>query len=545
MTISTSKGVKRKAISSDSTSVQTSKKRKRTTPITAKQKANQIAASFPIPSPGFTSGVVTAIPKDRRRFLRKALSLRLDSWKENVKRKNQNRGILPVNLDELAARPMRSAQAQEQASCEAREFLESDPPPTTHSGYRQDINGKGLVAYFAWRYMAKPGKNSKRIWDGVPAQVMRHAHWATQRFAAQKLMRVITRNSRHIRDGKIDAEPYMTAPRSTDPADANAVRDIRMAEDKDTCYFDAGDVQETSTSDKYHGDSEQRLEGIRSSSETPPSLSFAQQLDEDRTYRAYVEDDESDESSEFSLGQDTEEGSSNEPATDEVPKLPDSTYAEMRGVTYLVQSWHETGHNHDPQSMMKSSSDLTGGPVRVANGKWLLLQLSLLHEIISMMFKAAFPNEWKVYNAAYKAGITWTEDVQDLGAFLGRGIVWKLPLLTHRDGSDGKGALCAIVNWGYYRAGDEKLLRKMGLVLHDLKLLFEYPPGSVIIFRSSDLWHSFEGGEPSPYFEGDELTPGRFGFVFFMPSGALNTLKGKPPGWARDTAAGRHAPPNV
>ncbi|KZT40818.1 hypothetical protein SISSUDRAFT_430193 [Sistotremastrum suecicum HHB10207 ss-3] len=522
MTISASKGAKKRTSSSDSKSLPTSRKRKRTTPISAKEKAKQIAASFPIPSPGFTSQVVTAIPKDRRTFLRKALSLRLDSWKQNVKRKNHNRGILPVNLDELAARPMRSAQAQEQASCAARQFLASDPPLTTYSGYWQDINGKGLAAYFAWRYIAKPGKNNKRIWDGIPAQVMRHAHWATQRFAAQKLLHVITRNSRHIRDGKIDAQPCMIAPRSTDAADSNAVRDMQMAEDKDTCYFDA---QETSTSNKSHGHSEGRVEGIRSGPETPPSLSFAQQLNEDRAYRAYVEDDDWDKNSELSLEEDTEEGASNESAADEAPKLPNSTYAEMRGVTYLVQSWHETGHNHDPQSMMKSSSDLTGGPVRVAN--------------------AAFPNEWKVYNAAYKAGITWMEDVQDQGAFLGRGIVWKLPLLTHRDGSDGKGALCAIVNWGYYRAGDEKLLRKMGLVLHDLKLLFEYPPGSVIIFRSSDLWHSFEGGEPSPYFEGDELTPGRFGFVFFMPSGALNTLKGKPPGWARETAAGRHAPTNV
>lgn len=123
--------------------------------------------------------------------------------------------------------------------------------------------------------------------------------------------------------------------------------------------------------------------------------------------------------------------------------------------------------------MLQSSADLTGTSIRVANGAWLFWQLSLLHELISMMFKAAFPEEWKIYNHVWQAGATWKEDIRDGGAFLGRGIIWKLPLLPHLDGHDGKRALCAIVNWGYYSAGDAKLLKKMGLALPDLKLLLE------------------------------------------------------------------------
>jgi len=52
---------------------------------------------------------------------------------------------------------------------------------------------------------------------------------------------------------------------------------------------------------------------------------------------------------------------------------------------------------------------------------------------LSACFEVAFPNYYAKYKAAFEAGI-WT--TKDPGPWLGRAIVWKLPVQTHVDGLD-------------------------------------------------------------------------------------------------------------
>lgn len=65
------------------------------------------------------------------------------------------------------------------------------------------------------------------------------------------------------------------------------------------------------------------------------------------------------------------------------------------------------------------------------------------------MFKAAFPQFYENYSKAFKAGVFHTEDK---GPWIGRVIVWKLPVSLHRDGLDEGPAIC--FPCGSYKGGE-------------------------------------------------------------------------------------------
>jgi len=79
---------------------------------------------------------------------------------------------------------------------------------------------------------------------------------------------------------------------------------------------------------------------------------------------------------------------------------------------------------------------------------------------LSACFKVAFPDYYAKYKAAFEAGV-WTSE--DPGPWLGRAIVWKLPVKTHMDGLD-EGPT-AIFNFGSYTGGN--------LYLPDLQVKLE------------------------------------------------------------------------
>lgn len=78
---------------------------------------------------------------------------------------------------------------------------------------------------------------------------------------------------------------------------------------------------------------------------------------------------------------------------------------------------------------------------------------------LSACFKVAYPDYYKTYCEAFKAGV-WMES--DPGPWIGRVIVWKLQVLTHQDGLDD--GPTAIFNCGRYRGG-ELYLPDLGLKL--------------------------------------------------------------------------------
>lgn len=64
-------------------------------------------------------------------------------------------------------------------------------------------------------------------------------------------------------------------------------------------------------------------------------------------------------------------------------------------------------------------------------------------------FKVAFPDIYVKYAKAFDAGV-WNEN--DPGPWIGRAIVWKLPVLTHQDGLDD--GPTAAFNVGAYEGGE-------------------------------------------------------------------------------------------
>ena len=162
---------------------------------------------------------------------------------------------------------------------------------------------------------------------------------------------------------------------------------------------------------------------------------------------------------------------------------------------------------------------------------------------LSACFQVAFPDHYRKYKKAFDAGIWMAEDP---GPWLGRAIIWKLPIETHMDGLDD--GPTAIFNVGNYTGGD--------LYLPDLKIKLEcvqyhsrqqstdqmcctrYNPGSLVIFLSGQLYHSVSDWKPGAYKEGDKVTPGRVGNVFFFPKASFDRLHDKPKNWNWMTRSG-------
>lgn len=198
--------------------------------------------------------------------------------------------------------------------------------------------------------------------------------------------------------------------------------------------------------------------------------------------------------------------------------------AERTGVTHLVHAWHQQGHPNDP---MTHSRDMAGrgtckGQMAVSRYFQGSRSVALY---LSECFKVAFPNYYFQYQAAFEAG-AWT--TEDPGPWLGRAIVWKLPVETHVDGLDD--GPTAIFNCGRYRGGE--------LYLPDLKVKLEYDPGTLVILLSGQLYHRVGEWEPGSHTQEDDVTPGRVGNVFFFPKASFDKLKGKPPLWNKRTLSG-------
>ena len=103
---------------------------------------------------------------------------------------------------------------------------------------------------------------------------------------------------------------------------------------------------------------------------------------------------------------------------------------ERTGVYHLVQGWHQ-------QSQLNKGLFLSGDMVQTSRGlsaiQWHYRASQPIAEIIATMFRVLLPDVYKMYKAAFDAGV-WEE--ADPGPWIGRAIVYKLQVFVHRDGRD-------------------------------------------------------------------------------------------------------------
>ncbi|KZT31140.1 hypothetical protein SISSUDRAFT_1068047 [Sistotremastrum suecicum HHB10207 ss-3] len=210
---------------------------------------------------------------------------------------------------------------------------------------------------------------------------------------------------------------------------------------------------------------------------------------------------------------------------------------EQAGVTHLVHGWVPCGHQHSEKAQLLPSAQMLGAKTayRAAAVKAFIKNTSILHKILGMYLKLVFPEEWEKVKHVYDAGRWVQEDTPD-GFALGRAVVWKLQIAIHRDPQDGKGSICVVFNCGKYKPDGEF---GGGMAFPDLGIIFEYPPGSILMFRSADLYH---GVMPSLPMEctGGGISTGRVSWVMFTTEAARRRLADKPPGWLYSTNGGKN-----
>lgn len=146
--------------------------------------------------------------------------------------------------------------------------------------------------------------------------------------------------------------------------------------------------------------------------------------------------------------------------------------SERTGVSHLVHAWQMQGFQGKDvschqlaqpiqltalkvqESPLKPSADMHGGgSSAVAQAvAWYMERTAKLAVALKEMFKAAFPEDFEIYQKAFNAGV-W--ELADPGPWLGRAIVWKLNVLPHRDGQDG--GPTAIFCLGHFSGGEAYL----------------------------------------------------------------------------------------
>ncbi|KAG1725983.1 hypothetical protein EDB19DRAFT_1592285, partial [Suillus lakei] len=150
------------------------------------------------------------------------------------------------------------------------------------------------------------------------------------------------------------------------------------------------------------------------------------------------------------------------------------------------------------KSPLKPSADMFRNAQVALAVRWYMKRTSKLALVLKEMFKVAYPDDFKIYQKAFDAGV-W--EVADPGPWLGRAIVWKLNVLPHRDGLDG--GPTAIFCLGHFSGGEAYLT--------DLKLKLQYRPGDVLIFRAGDLYHAVGPWKAEGGITARGITPGRVG----------------------------------
>ncbi|KZT31983.1 hypothetical protein SISSUDRAFT_1067295 [Sistotremastrum suecicum HHB10207 ss-3] len=435
--------------------------------------------------------------------------------------------VLPVDYDLLAARPQSDEHRTHAQSVydnmlnpKHPDYVPVDKTIRT-SGFYVNSKGRPLISYFATRTLGKPvaeaaedqdktGKKGKKkqkftifapkfppdvpsdlargrtrdVWDGIPRDYQNYIQAVTQTYLHYVSPKLPTDEMRH---NGCSEQPWIW---------------WRVLDEEDVCV----NLPPKINHDKKKNERPHKLRVPLRPDQTVEPLTEAQQRMLDAEYSR----------------------------SDTAHQIPMRTFVgydgktpvfryEKAGVAHMVHSWYAKGRNATNDFMLPSALMLgNGGAARATITEWYMDSTSFLHKLLGEYIKLTDRPYWKKIHKTYHAGRWVTSDYRH-GAFLGRAIVWKLQIEVHRDSQDEAGAYC-----------------RTGIVFPDLGLIFEYPPGSIIIFRSADLYHGIIPWEPAPQLPNHgSLSSGRYSYVFFNQGRAVQALEGKPQAWGRKTAYGR------
>ncbi|KZT31612.1 hypothetical protein SISSUDRAFT_1038321 [Sistotremastrum suecicum HHB10207 ss-3] len=424
----------------------------------------------------------------------------------------------------------------------------------TRSGVWKDRDGKTGIVYLSWADLAS---RDKIHFHGLPPALQNLAVWSSQHLFAECPVYVKSKDPRH--------EMYQKNPDvvGTECICHTLPRDWR-GKDKD----DDDSRMRRAWQERIQGNCERQsiniapgyLDGREWTEEEEKIL--AQDYDDvpdllplDDDDDNEDEDEDEDEVEEVIAGEETPTPSTsfaqpspvfkaqfiNQDAASFDPK-PEYHF-EACGLTHLVHAWVASGHQHSllspiqPTAKLVPSAQMLGAGTarRACAVKSYLLNTRVIHEYLAMCLRRTVPSEWEVAKPVYDAGQWIAEDTPN-GFALGRAILWKLQVAIHRDTQDGLGNFCVAFNCGRWVQDGQY---GGGMAFPDLGLIFDYPPGSILIFRSADLFHGVMPWQPA-LCDGQSISPGRISWVMFNSQAARRILAGKPRDWLVTTNQGQN-----
>ncbi|KAJ7208450.1 hypothetical protein C8J57DRAFT_1484478 [Mycena rebaudengoi] len=161
--------------------------------------------------------------------------------------------------------------------------------------------------------------------------------------------------------------------------------------------------------------------------------------------------------------------------------------AERAGVVHMVHAWHQLGTCQDDLIGL-SGEMLEGGtkPQATNHIYFKVTEEATIH--VAQAFKAIFPQYYEHYEAAFKAGVWYTED---RGPFLAWAVVYKLLVYMHMDGLDNGPTLTCPA--GFFKGGE--------MYYPDIDVVYQqvqYKSGDMCLSMSATLYHAVGKWTPTP-----------------------------------------------
>ncbi|KAL0059635.1 hypothetical protein AAF712_013600 [Marasmius tenuissimus] len=150
-----------------------------------------------------------------------------------------------------------------------------------------------------------------------------------------------------------------------------------------------------------------------------------------------------------------------------------------------------------------------------------------LEECVEATIEVFHEEQHKVFSKA--RGAARVVGNEGGGCFIGRAIVYKLPLYLHCDVGD-EGVSVSFPAGRF--TGGYLIIPQFGVKLW-------YRPGDILLLYANYIWHTIDEWKSTKMTRSHTTTPGRIGTVFFFPSKSLDYLEDKEAGWGKDTMYGR------
>ncbi|KAL0059543.1 hypothetical protein AAF712_013688 [Marasmius tenuissimus] len=200
------------------------------------------------------------------------------------------------------------------------------------------------------------------------------------------------------------------------------------------------------------------------------------------------------------------------------------TGEEGAGVHHFVEGWPQRGH---PDEGLHRSSSFAGSSQAEMAAEHFYDTNECLEECVEATIEVFHEEQHKVFSKA--RGAARVVGNEGGGCFIGRAIVYKLPLYLHCDVGD-EGVSVSFPAGRF--TGGYLIIPQFGVKLW-------YRPGDILLLYANYIWHTIDEWKSTKMTRSHTTTPGRIGTVFFFPSKSLDYLEDKEAGWGKDTMYGR------